>query len=144
MELDSENPRDIEIKGKFLDLVVQARLAEEITILEPAQGGRMDLRKDFFRWTPVKDVSYYQVDLAYMEDTTESSTYIGLGSAKSSTTTLCLATSTIAEWDLKRFKEKLLPGRTGMLSVVAFDKTGRRVGTTLNSRPFFVARGLEE
>jgi hypothetical protein len=42
-----------------------------------------------------------------------------------------------------RFKEKLLPGRTGMLSVVAFDKIGRRVGTTLTADPFLWPDDLE-
>ena len=104
----------------------------------------MDLRKDFFSWTSVKGVSYYQIDLAYMEDTIEHSTYMALGSVKSPTTSVCLATLTTPEWDMTRFREKLMPGRTGTWSVTAFDKTGKRVGTTLSNRPFFVARGLGE
>jgi hypothetical protein len=145
LDLDAGKLSEIEIQGQMKELPIHARLSEEIKLLEPAPGASVDLRKDFFRWTPVRGASHYLIQLGYHEDTPQHSTYYGIGGGKSPSTNLCLGSSVLPDWNLEQIRKRLIPGRTGTWSVEAFDASGRRIGTSLgNARPFFVAHGLEE
>jgi predicted Ser/Thr protein kinase/tetratricopeptide (TPR) repeat protein len=143
LELDGDRLPEVEVRGAYVDVVIPARLAEEIELLEPAKGAAVDLRRDFFRWSAVPGAKHYMVEFGYREDSVNTSTHYGLSSVKVSATSLCLGAS--PEKEVHQLRERLVAGRTGVWSVSAYDAAGRRVGAVVDgNRPFLVAHGLGE
>lgn len=132
----------MEIKGNTIELVIPARLSEEITLLEPANHATIDLRTDFFRWSEIDGAAYYMVGIDRKVSRVGQGThYTGGGVAQIRTNSLCLGT--VPETDRGQANE-FTPGTSGVWAVQAFDGDGRRIGlSVLADRTFLVVRGLD-
>src|SRR5262249_51645425 len=94
LEMDPPDPSEVEVAGTMKELPIHARLVQEIQMLEPAAAAPADLRRDFFRWTPVDGASYYDVSFTYQEDRPQGTTTFAIGSIRTESPSLCLGTST--------------------------------------------------
>ena len=142
LELDSNGlPNTVEIKGNSIELVIPARLSEEITLLEPANHATIDLRTDFFRWSEIDGAAYYMVGIDRKVSRVGQGTYITGGEpVQIRTNSLCLGT--VLETDRGQANE-FTPGTSGVWTVGAFDGDGRRIGLSVQvDRTFLVGRGL--
>jgi hypothetical protein len=143
LELDLKGlPNTVEIRGNTLELLIPARLSEEITLMAPANNATIDLRTDFFRWSKIDAAAYYKVVIVKKENRVgEGRYYTSSGSpVQVRTNSMCLGT--VPETDRDQ-ADALSPGTSAAWQVHAFDADGRRIGTSVQAdRTFLVGKGL--
>jgi predicted Ser/Thr protein kinase len=143
LELDFGGlPKTVEISGNTLELVIPARLSEEITLVEPANNATIDLRTEFFRWSKIDDAAYYKVVIVKKENRVgEGRYYTSVGSpVQVRTNSMCLGT--VPDSDRNQ-ADGLTPGTSAAWQVHAFDADGRRIGASVQAdRTFLVGKGL--
>jgi predicted Ser/Thr protein kinase len=142
LELDlSALPAEVEVHGAPVDLPpIRARLAEEITLLDPGRTAGIDLRKDVFRWKPVPGAASYRLVLYHVYET-PTPTHTFVWSPETTAASVCLGT--LPPQDQARIRQHLTTGRTAVWQVEAYDAQKRRIGKSLEERPFLIANGLD-
>jgi hypothetical protein len=135
-------PSEVEIQGNVQEFIIAARLAAEINLAQPHPEAAVDLSTDLFRWTEVPNAAYYRINFGYQSDTGEGSTYYGVAGLKVRSTVLSLAQAD--DPGVAHLRRSLMPGRTGMWYVEAFDAADHCIGRSLeHNRSFLVASGLD-
>ncbi|MFO0869981.1 MAG: hypothetical protein U0935_13695 [Pirellulales bacterium] len=142
LQVDTEDwPDEVNITTETLELPpAQLRLAEEIRLTFPSNGAAVNLDEALFRWREVPG-DYYEVRFEY---TTEATAPLSTTFAVIRTESPELSLNRLDAADRKSISENLLEGRTGGWSVEAFTSTGRRMGVSLDTPRFVVARPLPQ
>ncbi|HVR75012.1 MAG TPA: serine/threonine-protein kinase [Planctomycetota bacterium] len=139
LELDFsslEAQGQVEIRGEPLELVIPARLLEEIQLLEP-MGGERDLEDTVFRWSGLPGAAYYEIHLFKLEE-------IGGGVYANEARTYKLETSSarlgaLPPTALTEASIPIAPGNRVSWEVRAFDGAGRTIGRSLKSAELLIA-----
>jgi hypothetical protein len=141
MQIDTDHwPTEVTIGDEGRELPpARIRLADEIRLLSPEQAVPVRLNDAVFRWRPVPNAAYYQIQFLYSTEsphpTSTTFAFIRVNEPQ-------LQLSKLETADRKAIAENLLTGRTGGWSVVAYDANDRRVGISLEERRFLVAEQL--
>ncbi|MBI3866760.1 MAG: serine/threonine protein kinase [Planctomycetia bacterium] len=129
---------DVEIRGDTVELPpVRVWLADEISLLAPAEAGAIDLARDAFRWSPAAGAASYHV---FLHDESNLGGQQIIARIETAKTSLTLSDSRVKR--VGSIEPYLVPGRTVRWRVEAFDAAGGRVGKSLKDGRFLVARGL--
>ncbi len=141
LQIDTDHwPNEVTIANEFLKLPpARLRLAEEITMTNPANGSAINLNETLFTWLAVAGAAYYQVRFEYSTETPHPTSTMF---AVIRTTEPSLRPDRLDPADRKTLAQNLLIGRTGGWSVEAFDADDRRIGVTLAPQRFVVTREL--
>jgi predicted Ser/Thr protein kinase len=137
----SHLPREVEIKGNTLELVIPARIVSEMTLLEPAVDDTVDLRSDFFRWSRIEGAEYYRLVVVKKDSRVgEGIYYEGADAMRVTSNNVCLGTLPKAEQSKAAW---LTAGITYTWSVQAYDAQERQIGASIQSnRSFMVGHGI--
>ena len=143
MTLDFDTlPKEVAIGAESLELLIPARLMQEIAMLAPAPGALVDLQRDVFRWTAVENTERYRVRFSWLTVAPEGHSVMETGAIlDTSEPQLRLGER---ERIPKSLPAGLIEARTATWSVEALDSAGRQLGISQESeRAFVVASELD-
>ena len=143
LKLDlSKLPREVEVKGNTLEFTIPATTATEITLLEPAIGGTVDLCDDVFRWSMTEGADFYRLMIVRKESRVGDGNYYKGGAAiRVNSNNVCLGTLPESERSKAAW---LTTGSTATWSVQAYDEQGRPIGASVQTdRTFLVGRSVD-
>lgn len=132
-------PQEITIDDQYQEIVIPARVLDEITLLGPDAGVPYDPTMDVLRWEAVPGATRYRIKLGVQRDRGDSRSLESLPEVIVSTTRVCLG---LVEDDKAAWRnQRLRAGQTGTWSVEALDATGRVLAVSLETeRPFLISR----
>jgi hypothetical protein len=136
-------PKEIAIGDETVELMIPARLMDDIVLQAPKAAEAVDLARDSFRWSNVPGAARYEVQLNWVTLNANGGTTMHTGQRLSSTEPRLDPHDfqSAPDW----FRKNLTLGQTATWSVEAFDANNRQIGqSTENQRPFVVAGELPE
>jgi len=143
LQVDVEGwPQEVTIEKRHVALPpVHLRLAEEIALVHPPAHAPVVLAEAELAWHPVAGADHYIVQLSYLgQGPSPTQTYF----LSPRTTETRLRFASLPEAARAQLTRHFAVGRTGSWRVDAYDRQGRRVGTSLEDRRLLVLGGWGE